>query len=46
MPFQAQVPFFGKIISRNGVKPDPWKLKAVTKIPPLKAEERYKHSLE
>ena len=31
-----QVPFFGKIISRNGVKPDPQKLKAMTEIPPPK----------
>ena len=30
----TQVLFFGKIISRNGVKPHPLKLKAMTEIPP------------
>ena len=35
-----QVPFFGKIISRNGVKLGPQKLKAVTEIPPFKKQKR------
>ena len=29
----ASVPFFASVISRNGVKLDPWKLKALTEIP-------------
>ena len=32
----TQVSFCGKIISRNGVKPDQWKLKAMTEILPPK----------
>ena len=30
-----RIPFFGEIISRNGVKPDSRTLHAVTKLPPL-----------
>ena len=32
----TKVLFFGKIISRNGAKPDPLKLKAMTEMPPPK----------
>ena len=40
----TQFPFFGGVISRNGVKPDPQKLKAVTEI--TLPKKSYKHSLE
>ena len=38
--------FFGKIISRTGVKSDPWTLKAMTEIPPSKKTKKSNnHSL-
>ena len=42
MPLQVHIGsmFLGIIISRNGVKPDPQKLKAMTEIPPPKISER------
>ena len=27
------IPFFGKVVLREGVKPDPWKIKPLTKMP-------------
>ena len=42
----TQAMFFGKNFSRNGVKPDPQKHKAMTEIPhPKKQKKSYKHSL-
>ena len=35
----TSVPFFGEVISRNGVKPDPQNLKALTEMPPPKTKE-------
>ena len=35
----TQVLFFGEIISRNGVKPGPQKLKAMTEIPPQRKQK-------
>ena len=32
----TSVPFFGKIILQNGVKPDPQKLKSLMEMPPPK----------
>ena len=39
------VPFFGEIISRKAVKSDPQKLKALTKMPPVKTKKRLQASL-
>ena len=37
----ASVPFFSKIISRQGVRPDLTKLKALTDMPPLKSKKEF-----
>ena len=34
----TSIPIFGDIISRNGVKPGPQKLEALTEMPPLKTK--------
>ena len=38
-----QVPFFGRIISRNSVKPDHGKLKSMIEIPPPKKPQKDLH---
>ena len=42
----TQVLFLGKILSKNDVKSDPWKLKAMTEMPPSKTKKDSKHYLE
>ena len=40
MLFQIHRSFiFGNVISRYGVKPDPWKLNAMTEMPPKNKKE-------
>ena len=33
------IPFFGKVVSRDGVQPDLWKVKALTKMPAPKSKK-------
>ena len=41
----TSVPCFGEMISRYGVRPDPWKLKVLGEMPP-KTKRNFKHFLE
>ena len=39
----TSVPFFGEVISRNGVQPDPQKIKALIEMPPPTIKKSSRH---
>ena len=38
----TSIPFFGEVVSRNGMQPDPWKISVLTGCWPPRAKRNYK----